>query len=95
MAEGRHRAKTLSILGAFTSPAAALAFAIGPLLRGTGNGIFNSFQYIGSFAGAVVTGAVWGVSERLSWLLLIGVSCIGIFLAAVDTKKNSFQKAKV
>lgn len=63
-------------------------------LRGTGNGIFNSFQYVGSFAGAVITGAVWGISERLSWLVLIGIGCIGVLTAVFSVSKKSIPESE-
>lgn len=48
--------------------------------RGTANGIFNSFQYIGNFVGAVVTGWFWGISETLTWLILIAVGIVGFLI---------------
>lgn len=49
-------------------------------LRGTGNGVFNSFQYIGSFAGAIVMGLVWGVSQIAAWMIVIVAGVIGIII---------------
>ena len=54
--------------------------------RGTANGIFNSFQYIGNFAGAAVTGALWDVSEPLTWFVTIGVGLAG-FIMTICGKK--------
>lgn len=48
--------------------------------RGTANGIFNSFQYIGNFIGAIVTGWLWGISETLTWLILMAVGIIGFLI---------------
>lgn len=48
--------------------------------RGTANGIFNSFQYIGNFVGAVVTGWFWGISETLTWLILVAVGIVGFLI---------------
>ncbi|PRR85841.1 Inner membrane transport protein YajR [Clostridium luticellarii] len=48
--------------------------------RGTANGIFNSFQYIGNFVGAIVTGWLWGISETLTWLILMAVGIIGFLI---------------
>lgn len=50
------------------------------ICRGTANGIFNSFQYLGYFAGAAVTGALWGVSEPLTWLVTIAVGLAGFVM---------------
>lgn len=62
--------------------------------RGTANGIFNSFQYIGNFAGAVVTGALWGISENLMWIVTIGVGLAGFLVIAFNQapQKNSSSK---
>lgn len=51
--------------------------------RGTANGIFNSFQYIGNFVGALVTGAVWSISQTLTWLIVIIVGFAGLLLIAI------------
>lgn len=60
-------------------------------LRGTGNGIFNSFQYIGSFGGALATGAVWGISQRVAWLTVIAVGMAG-FLILLFNKPSKAEK---
>nr|WP_311135791.1 MFS transporter [Acetobacterium fimetarium] len=52
--------------------------------RGTANGIFNSFQYIGSFAGAAVTGALWGVSESWTWFVTMGIGIAGFLIIALN-----------
>lgn len=51
--------------------------------RGTANGIFNSFQYIGNFAGAFVTGAVWGISQNTAWLIVISIGLAGLLMIAL------------
>lgn len=50
--------------------------------RGTANGIFNSFQFIGNFIGALITGFLWGISESLTWLTMIVIGMAGIILIA-------------
>lgn len=47
--------------------------------RGTANGIINSFQYIGSFIGAVVTGVLWNNCDNIALYLIVAISIIGIF----------------
>ena len=58
-------------------------------LRGTGNGIFNSFQYIGNFAGALVTGAIWGSSQQAAWLIVIAAGLIGFIMIAFGGKTRT------
>lgn len=60
-------------------------------LRGTGNGIFNSFQYIGNFGGALATGAVWGTSQRAALMIIIAVGTAG-FLMIFFTRKPTAGK---
>lgn len=55
-------------------------------LRGTGNGIFNSFQYIGNFGGALVMGAVWGSSQQAAWLIVIAAGLAGLMMIAFSKK---------
>lgn len=47
--------------------------------RGTANGIINSFQYIGSFIGAVITGALWSNYQNIELYLIIVLSITGVF----------------
>lgn len=56
--------------------------------RGTANGIFNSFQYIGNFAGSLITAAIWTYSEQLAWLNLIIIAVIGALLLIVTRPEN-------
>lgn len=62
--------------------------------RGTANGIFNSFQYVGNFAGAAVTGALWSVSEPLTWFVTIGVGLIGFLMTfcGKNRRKTVFEE---
>lgn len=61
--------------------------------RGTANGIFNSFQYVGSFLGAVVTGAIWGISEKTTWIIVIVMGIIGFLIIALGKPSvNKIQK---
>jgi len=70
-------------------------------LRGTGNGIFNSFQYIGNFGGALAMGAVWGNSQKAAWLIVIAAGVVGFLLIALsrqsninDTERNDLEHEK-
>ncbi|MBC3888974.1 MFS transporter [Acetobacterium paludosum] len=56
--------------------------------RGTANGIFNSFQYVGNFVGAVVTGALWGISEQLTWFVTIGIGIAGFLIIALNSSSQ-------
>lgn len=63
-------------------------------LRGTGNGIFNSFQYIGNFAGALTTGAVWASSEQAAWWIVMAVGLAGFLLIACGKKARANPSEK-
>jgi MFS family permease len=62
--------------------------------RGTANGIFNSFQYIGSFAGAVAAGALWGISDRLTWFVVICIGIIGVALVGLGKSQEPARTGK-
>lgn len=48
--------------------------------RGTSNGILNSFQYIGSFIGSLLTGALWGISHIVAVIFTIAIcACSTIY----------------
>lgn len=61
-------------------------------LRGVGNGVFNSFQYIGNFAGALLTGAVWSYSQRVAWLIVIAVGLAGFVMLACSRKAKKSDR---
>ncbi|MDT8718027.1 MFS transporter [Clostridium sp. 19966] len=48
--------------------------------RGAANGIINSFQYVGSFIGAAVTGILWSLNENATLILIIVIAVMGIFI---------------
>lgn len=48
--------------------------------RGAANGIINSFQYVGSFIGAAVTGILWSLNENAALILIIVIAVMGIFI---------------
>ena len=56
--------------------------------RGAANGIINSFQYIGSFVGSVITGALWNNYKNISLFLIIAICIMGIF--TVKRTKGTF-----
>ena len=58
--------------------------------RGTANGIINSFQYIGSFVGAVVTGFLWSNHKNIALFLIIVICIMGVF--TVKKTKSNFSK---
>ncbi len=61
--------------------------------RGAANGIINSFQYIGSFVGSVITGALWSNHKNIELFLIISICIMGIFTVE-KTKINFFKKNK-
>ena len=78
-----------------TTTAANVNNTIDDCYRGTVNGIFNSFQYVGNFIGAVVTSALWSVSEHLTWLVTIAIGIIGfIIVASNKTMNETVQEVK-
>jgi MFS family permease len=62
--------------------------------RGTANGIFNSFQFIGNFMGAVITGWLWGISENLTWMMMIVIGIMGISLIAFGDIPREHHKTR-
>ncbi|MBE6050712.1 MAG: MFS transporter [Clostridium sp.] len=58
--------------------------------RGTGNGVINSFQYIGSFLGSLVAGSLWGIGDKVAVIFTI-VFCIA---ATVYSKVNLESRRK-
>lgn len=54
---------------------------------GKGNGVMVSFQYLGSFLGAAVTGIFWQRSMDNAFIFLASVVILGIILVAVQRKK--------
>ncbi len=48
--------------------------------RGKSNGVIVSLQYFGSFLGAALTGALWGISENLAFLFAGFMALVGMAL---------------
>lgn len=61
--------------------------------RGTVNGIFNSIQYLGSFAGSLITGALWGNSHVLALWFTLAAGLLGaaIMHGTYTLKTDSFK----
>jgi predicted MFS family arabinose efflux permease len=64
-------------------------------LRGIGNGIFNSFQYIGNFGGALAMGAVWGNSQKAAWLIVIAAGVVGFLLIVLGGQSNKKELERI
>lgn len=60
--------------------------------RGTGNGIINSLQYVGSFVGSIIIAGVFGKSELLAFVILFVVSLMGGILIRLSVKKERFYE---
>jgi MFS family permease len=56
--------------------------------RGTINGISNTIQFIGSFLGGVVSGAVWGINHRCVVILLAIAGLIGLLVLSYKADNN-------
>ncbi|MCB2360625.1 MFS transporter [Clostridium estertheticum] len=59
--------------------------------RGMANGIINSFQYIGSFVGSVITGLLWSNHKNIALFLIIAICIMGLFTVK-KTNRGSFKK---
>ena len=60
--------------------------------RGTVNGIYNSMQFLGNFAGPTVTGLIWGTSQKAALLAVFGAGVVGVGMAVklrADSKKEN------
>lgn len=84
---------TILFLSCYVSLATVLATNANNVVednhRGLANGIFNLFQYVGNFAGSVVTGAVWGISDHLSWVIIICVGITGLAMVSHENQLNN------
>lgn len=60
--------------------------------RGTGNGIINSFQYIGSFVGSIIIAVVWAKSEMLVFIILGFVGILGGIMVKINVKGDKFNE---
>ena len=89
---------TALYLGGYVTLATLLACRVNRIVddgsRGTANGIFNSFQYIGNFGGALAAAAFWTVSDRLTWLFLIGTGIAGGLMIALGRPTENRIKAQ-
>ncbi|URZ07755.1 MFS transporter [Clostridium felsineum] len=56
--------------------------------RGTGNGVFNSFQYIGSFLGGIFAGAFLSISQKGVLIAIILTALMGIFIVLYGGKNE-------
>jgi hypothetical protein len=59
---------------------AGVSRVVGPEVRGRASGAYNTGAFLGSFVGAVVTGALWGMSPRLAIGALLVAWAPGQFL---------------
>jgi MFS family permease len=89
-------AGTAVFFGAYASIAAVTASEINRVvpdeLRGTGNGMFNALQYLGSFTGAAVTGFIWNFSGMAA---CIPAFCAGITGAVVIRTQRHTGKRRI
>lgn len=60
--------------------------------RGTGNGIINSLQYIGSFAGSVLISAIWSKSEAFSFIVIAAAGIIGAVIVKLHVDEERFYE---
>ncbi|QUF82691.1 MFS transporter [Clostridium sp. LQ25] len=60
--------------------------------RGTGNGIINSLQYIGSFLGSSIIAAIWVKSEKCSFIVTFLVGLLGALIVKKYVNKEKFYE---
>lgn len=60
----------------------------GAEIRGTITGVFNTSQFVGSFAGSTVTGILWGIDPKISVITLISLLVIAIVLVFFLSRKK-------
>lgn len=60
--------------------------------RGTGNGIINSLQYIGSFLGSSIIAAIWVKSEKYSFIVTFLVGLLGALIIKKYVNKEKFYE---
>lgn len=60
--------------------------------RGTGNGIINSLQYIGSFLGSSIIAAIWVKSEKCSFIVTFLVGLLGAVIIKKYVNKEKFYE---
>lgn len=56
--------------------------------RGTGNGIINSLQYIGSFLGSSIIAAIWVKSEKCSFIVTFLIGLLGALIVKKYVNKE-------
>lgn len=60
--------------------------------RGTGNGIINSLQYIGSFLGSSIIAAIWVKSEKCSFIVTFFIGLLGALIVKKYVNKEKFYE---
>lgn len=48
--------------------------------RGKATGVFNTFQFLGSFAGGFISGILWGINPLLSISILSFLALIALVI---------------
>ncbi|KHD44358.1 hypothetical protein NC01_07790 [Streptococcus uberis] len=61
-------------------------------IKGTVNGIYNSFQYIGNFIGAIFSGLFFVKNPDYFWIVLIIISTISLMLSFKIYKKGKRER---
>ena len=83
---------TILFFCGYISLAAVIAAGINTISgnerRGMVNGIFNSMQFFGNFAGPAVTGLIWGISEKAALAVIV---CVGAMGTAISCKCDLSQ----
>lgn len=89
-------AGTSLFMGGYVTLATVIATDVNNVVqdscRGKANGVFNSFQYIGNFFGSIVTAALWSVSDKLAWIVLIAIGAAGGLMIAAGKPSAGISK---
>ncbi|MCI1209550.1 MAG: MFS transporter [Treponema sp.] len=89
---------TTIFFGSYAALAAVIAsevnMSVADEYRGTANGMFNALQYLGNFAGAVVTGFLWKFSDKEAMLPVIGTGIAGIAITVLMRQKREKPNKK-
>jgi MFS family permease len=60
-------------------------------IRGTVTATFNTFQFLGSFAGSLITGLFWGIHPNFA---IIALACVLVIILILQFSKGNRLQTK-